>query len=278
MAKRGSSLHLSSLASYSSLSPCSVLVKVLVVNQPTLNILKAMQPIDLSEMDSVRLMDRVDTKYVTNEQELEALLENVKEHYQVLTINNLCQSAYTTLYFDSPEHDSYLQHHNGKLNRHKLRMRKYLSTGLCFLEVKIKNSKGRTDKRRIPIPAIKESISEEYAASVDRLINYQSEFVPQLWTNFTRVTIVNRNSVERVTLDFDLEFSIGEKRQSLPGAVIAEIKQPTDNRGCLIRQQFRRQGVRPLRVSKYCLGIALLKPTLKSNRFKSKLRAISRIA
>lgn len=253
-------------------------VQTPALNQATRDIIDAMQPISLAEMDSVKLMDRVDTKYVTSGVELNTLLHHVREHYRVLTINEIRLSKYSTLYFDSPDHDSYLQHHNGRKNRHKVRMREYLSSGMCFLEIKHKNNKGRTDKQRIPIQTIDPNLSREAAEFLKAQGGSQSDLTPQLWTRFTRITLVDYNCLERATIDCNLEFSYGEIQESLPGTVIAEVKQASDNRTSTIRQQLRQQRVRPMRVSKYCLGVALLKPELKSNNFKSKLRAVRKIA
>jgi hypothetical protein len=236
-----------------------------------------MDPIRLSEMDRVSLMNRVDTKYVFNELELQTLLQNVRSHYRVLTIVNVRYSQYATLYFDSPEFDCYLQHHNGKLNRRKYRMRQYLSTGLCFLEIKHKNNKRRTVKRRMSIPAIEQALSEASAAFLRSHVGSELNLLPKLWTHFSRITLVDPNCKERVTVDCALEFRAGDRHHTLPGLVIAEVKQERDSRDSVIREQFRNQGVRPLRVSKYCLGTMLLNPQLKSNRFKPKLRAIRSI-
>jgi hypothetical protein len=237
-----------------------------------------MDSISLSEMDRVSLMNRVDTKYVCSEAELQTLLQNISLHYRVLTIEKVRYSQYATLYFDSPEFDCYLQHHNGKLNRRKYRMRKYLSTGLCFLEVKHKNNKRRTVKRRISIPEIEEEFSESSAAFLRSQVGSKLNLLPKLWTHFSRITLVDVHCQERVTVDCALEFRAGDQHHTLPGLVIAEVKQKRDSRNSVIREQFRNQGVRPLRVSKYCLGTMLLNPQLKSNRFKPKLRAIHSIA
>jgi hypothetical protein len=237
-----------------------------------------MNPISLSEMDSVSLMNRVDTKYVFNELELQTLLQNLGSHYRVLTIENARYSKYATLYFDSPGFDCYLQHHNGKLNRRKYRMREYLSTGRCFLEIKHKNNKRRTIKRRISIPAIEETFSEASAAFMRSQVGSELHLLPKLWTHFSRITLVDDHRKERVTVDCALEFRADAQHHTLPGLVIAEVKQKRDSRDSVVRKQFRDQGVRPLRVSKYCLGTMLLNPQLKSNRFKPKLRAIQNIA
>jgi len=48
------------------------------------NILNCFEPITLNEMDSVKLLNRVDTKFIYNEDKLIALLTALKENYRVL--------------------------------------------------------------------------------------------------------------------------------------------------------------------------------------------------
>ena len=43
---------------------------------------------------------------------------------------------YSTLYFDTNDKILYKHHHNKKGNRHKIRMRKYIDSNICFLEIK----------------------------------------------------------------------------------------------------------------------------------------------
>lgn len=43
----------------------------------------------------------------------------------------------------------YCCHETGHANRQKLRIRAYVNSGLCFLEVKTKNNHRRTHKKRI---------------------------------------------------------------------------------------------------------------------------------
>lgn len=237
-----------------------------------------MLPISLAEMDSVSLMNRVDTKYVFSEAELVTLLEHIRHSYRVLTFENSRFTQYSNLYFDSPDFDCYIQHHNGKLNRRKYRMREYRSSGVCFLEIKHKSNKGRTIKSRMQIPSIEESFSEESLAFLRNQTGVDLDLQPKLWTNFSRITLVDNNASERITIDCGLEFRAGQQRSTLPGVVIAEVKQERASRNSEIRRQLHQQKVRPLRVSKYCLGTMLLNPQLKSNRFKPKLRAIRKIA
>lgn len=249
--------------------------------------LSRLRVVSLSEMDSVSLMNRVDTKYVFGESTLLPLLGSLLNDYRVLEVEAARLSPYATLYFDTPRHGNYLQHHNGKLNRCKYRMRSYEASGACFFEIKKKNNKGRTDKRRIPIESIQPSLDPELSHFVEETTGYRLPLTPQLWTTFSRITLVSQHAAERVTIDTNLRFrecaEIGAQEaiasdKGFPGVVIAEVKQERDDRSSLFRQELRSQGIRPLRVSKYCLGEMLLRPDLKSNRFKSKLLAIQKIA
>ncbi|QEG36365.1 polyphosphate polymerase domain-containing protein [Bythopirellula goksoeyrii] len=237
-----------------------------------------MDPISLAEMDSHALMNRIDTKYVLGIAHLPELLESIRYSYRVLCIEAVRLSPYSTLYFDTPGHECYRQHHNGKLNRHKFRIRQYQSSGTCFLEVKAKNNKGRTKKQRIAIDRFEESLSPSSRSFIEAVTGYFPELIPQLWSSFSRITLVNRNQPERVTLDLDLAFSDGDTRRSMPNIIIAEVKQEFDDRRSPMREHLRRHHVRQMRVSKYCLGTVLLKPHLKCNLFKSKLHSISKIA
>lgn len=149
--------------------------------QQTLN---AIDPISLADMDSHALMNRVDTKYVLSTAHLQELLESVGHAYRVLSINSIRLSTYSTLYFDTPDHECYRQHHNGKLNRRKFRMRQYQSSGACFLEVKAKDNKGRTKKQRIAIDDLEESLSPSSRSFIESVIGYLPDLTPQLWSFF----------------------------------------------------------------------------------------------
>jgi len=108
------------------------------------NILDQFAPITLSEMDSVKLMNRTDTKFIFTTNELPKLLEELKNDYRLLDINGNKISRYESLYFDTEDFQLYHQHRCGKLNRYKVRFRKYVESELNYFEVKFKNNKGRT--------------------------------------------------------------------------------------------------------------------------------------
>src|SRR6185369_14319183 len=122
-------------------------------------LLNTFEPITLSEMSDKMLMSRVDTKYVFPQSELPLFLEQIKDDYRVLDVNNVRMSRYESLYFDTENLDLFHKHHRGRSNRHKIRYRKYVESDLNFFEIKFKNNKGRTIKNRVKQDAIEEAIT-----------------------------------------------------------------------------------------------------------------------
>ncbi|WP_442481870.1 polyphosphate polymerase domain-containing protein [Aeoliella sp. SH292] len=236
--------------------------------------LAKMTPISLDEMDAVKLMDRVDTKYLSDARHLPLLLTELADQYRVLEVGGFRRAAYTTLYFDTAGRDCYLAHHNGRSNRFKFRQRYYATSNISFFEVKQKTNRGRTIKKRVPIEAITQQLTDEAESLVLALDRRAPKLLPQMWTHFSRITLVGLAGIERVTIDLDLRFEAGDQLRQVPGAMIVEVKQARATRQSPIRQWLRKSHVSPMRVSKYCVGSAMLDPTLKRNRFKRKLRAL----
>src|SRR5690606_28168066 len=103
--------------------------------------------IHLNEMDQVKLMDRVDTKYAFPLSKMSELLPQLVSEYRIFEINGVRLPTYKSLYYDDEKFTFYADHHKGKPNRYKVRIRNYVESGLFFLEVKHKN-KGRVNKKR----------------------------------------------------------------------------------------------------------------------------------
>ena len=115
------------------------------------DILNRYESITLDEMKSIRLMNRIDTKFVTTVPTLCRLLEIAHDDYLVQETGGLRISPYYTLYFDTDDYVMYNRHEAGHLERQKIRIRSYVDAGLSFLEVKTKNNHRRTKKRRMTI-------------------------------------------------------------------------------------------------------------------------------
>ena len=228
----------------------------------------------LKEMDRVKLMDRTDTKYTFNLKELPVVLKELNSDYKILDIEGNLISRYKTLYFDTENFALYNQHHNGKLNRYKIRHRTYLESNLGFLEVKFKNNKGRTLKTRInerEIPSLHCGKAAEFLKIT--LPFSPSVLVPKIWVNYGRITLVNKLSAERVTLDLNLEFENEEKSILYNQLVIAEVKQDSKISSPFV-SIMRKKHLREGSISKYCFAVASMYSDIKKNNFKQKINGI----
>lgn len=112
--------------------------------------LSALDPITLEEMSGIRLMNRIDTKFLVNVEKLPALLEMAKADYYVQQIGDLRKAFYRTLYYDTPEATMYVVHQAGKLNRQKIRVREYVESDLMFLEVKTRTTRVELQRNVLP--------------------------------------------------------------------------------------------------------------------------------
>ena len=115
--------------------------------------LAQLQPISLDEMSGIKLMNRTDTKFVTSKRKLAELLELAQGKYFAQQIDGERIANYRTIYWDTPAHLFYTEHHNGRQPRQKIRVRTYVDSDMTFLEVKTKNNHGRTKKKRISVPS-----------------------------------------------------------------------------------------------------------------------------
>ena len=245
-----------------------------------LNIVQGMKPITLDEMSGVKLMNRIDTKYLVTEGQLREILLRIREGYYAQEVEGNRLSPYSTVYYDTPELTMYIVHHDRHLVRDKVRVRTYVDSNLTFCEVKHKSNKGRTKKKRIsvePIPNIIEN--PEAAAFLTEKQPYPvSSLSPHLVTIFDRITLVNYGKTERLTIDCNLRFENlrnGNKATLAPLAVM-ELKQ--DGRAkSLLKDVLFDLRIRPYKISKYCIGTCMTRPDVKQNRFKKKLRRIDKL-
>ncbi len=247
-----------------------------------LALIDAMPPINLSEMKGIKLMNRIDTKYLATESDLVHILEMAKEDYRVQEVEGKRIGSYDTIYYDTDDLDMYVLHHNKKLQRQKIRTRTYVDSGIAFLEIKNKNNRGRTKKVRTSIGLVDFRDFKGNPAAVDFIYN-ESKFpltklAPHVRTSFNRITLVNKGKTERLTIDMDLAFEnlrTGEK-SALPGVAIIELKQDglchSEMKDILLQLRVPRQ-----KVSKYCVGTVLTNHGVKSNRFKEKISYIKKL-
>ena len=129
-------------------------------------------------MDEISLLRRYDQKFTLNTSQFQVVFPLLAEDYHCLTIENQQLFEYTTDYYDSNDYSMFQNHHNGKLNRYKIRFRDYVNTKNSFLEVKFKTNKGETIKSRQEIAYR----SREFNLENKNLLQKTHLTIHQIWT------------------------------------------------------------------------------------------------
>ena len=242
-------------------------------------------------MKDIRLMNRIDTKFVTTIPVLKQLLEIARSDYYVQETGGLRISPYYTLYFDTPDCAMYNRHEAGHLVRQKLRIRSYVDAGLNFLEVKTKNNHGRTKKKRMsmegfdalnPDHTIRFERQDEQFVAYDEFLRTHLRYAPELMTEqienrFDRITLVNKGKTERLTIDINLRFHnfITDNYRFMGDLVIIELKRDGHQPSPILPKLLQLR-IHPHGFSKYCIGSALTNDSLRRNRIKPRLHSIDK--
>lgn len=237
---------------------------------------KRLQNISLKEMDSVKLMSRVDSKYCFSVEILQEIIDSVSEHYYVLLVNHQTNVSYNNTYFDTANNEMFIKHHNGQLQRFKIRKRSYEESGVSFLEVKFKNNKGRTIKNRINTEFRNQNFNTNEEQFIQKYSPYSANNLQVcLHNKFSRVTLVSKAFNERCTIDVNLRFEAdGHASASLGDLAIVEIKTDGRPKNSPLANALRARHILQAGFSKYCIGRTLTDEDLKYNAFKEKIRRI----
>lgn len=244
------------------------------------SLLSFFSPISLEEMSGIRLMNRTDTKYIVSFPVLMDVLQYAIPHYRVQEVDSERNITYHTTYLDTSDYAMYLAHQNGRVIREKIRVRTYVSSELTFLEVKNKNNKGRTDKKRIRVQGVDTLSLDGGEEFLHTNAWYElSALKPLLENHFHRITLVNKAMTERLTIDTGVQFHhlLKGTKAELDNLAIIEVKRDGKTYSP-IGEILHQLHVRPSGISKYCIGTVLTAGELKYNRFKPKLRMVQKIA
>lgn len=235
----------------------------------------AFAPIPLDELQAAAsLQTRFDRKYVLNARGMPALLGRIDPRARVLQIDGRRGFLYESLYFDTPARDSYLLAARRRRHRFKIRTRRYLESGLCFLEVKTRGGRGETVKHRLPISMDgMHGLGPAQLRFIDQALREQqlppaSELAlePALLTVYRRTTLLLGDGGTRVTIDTSPEWLSADGRAVRPPQMcILETKSPGG--ASELDRLLWRFGQRPQRISKYATGMALFGPELPANRW-----------
>jgi len=203
----------------------------------------------------------------------------IYNNHKILEIANKRIFQYQNLYFDTDDYFFYRQHHNKKLNRYKIRYRKYIETNQCYFEIKFKNNLKKTIKDRLLLEEknINYELTERAKKFAGKCILKEQQYLiekirPKLWIEFFRITFANQGSGERLTFDFNLTYSDKiSYLETINNLVIVEHKSERSSLNSLFSQYLKSLKILPATFSKYCAGIAVKEKNIKQNRFKKNL-------
>ena len=248
-------------------------------------LLSRFQPICLAQLNSESAMlERLDNKYVVHQSVLQHVVGFLTEHFDILDIEGKRAFTYETLYFDDAQRTCYFEHHQGRRQRCKIRVRNYTDTRSCFVEIKLKDKRGRTIKKRLAYPVDKYGVLDEQAMAHIRTsysVLYGREFdvtlKPVLEIRYRRVTLAAKNGGERITIDTDLVFSgAGGSCPINDSLFIIETKSANGNG--IADKVLRLLHQHPTaNCSKYCIGTALLQMVNRHNNFLPVLRKVKAV-
>jgi hypothetical protein len=241
--------------------------------------------IDYEKLRDLALMSRHDTKFIFHIEKLLSIFDYLSDRYKIVEINKKRAPRYENLYYDTDDLLFYRQHHNQRVNRYKIRCRRYIDTDRCFFEIKCKNNKKKTSKIRslLKETSLNFYLSEELKDYAKKNVLLADPVIdnikPKLITAFNRITFANQINKERITFDINLLFSDTQNHiNRINNLVIAELKQENYSFSSPVFKCFREFKIFSTRFSKYCIGTATMENKVKCNRFKSQLIALNKIS
>ena len=229
------------------------------------------------------LLTRVDRKYIVTHAELTDVLEEINGAVRVLEIDGERVFTYRSTYFDTPDLASYRAAAAGRSQRFKVRTRAYVTSGTSWLEVKLRDRRGQTNKHRVEhlLELELDARAISFLDGFDQVRPLVVMMRPSIATTYQRATLVCSDpslrgvegAEQRVTIDVDVTCRRpdGTPIVRFGEHLIVETKSHSGRPGPFDRALWR-VGARPAPVSKYAVGVASARPGLTANRWRRILR------
>jgi hypothetical protein len=226
------------------------------------------------------MLERLDNKYIVPADRLLPAFERFGDLFDVLEIGGKRAFTYATDYFDDPDTQAYHDHHQGRRKRCKVRIRNYVDAGFSYLEVKLKDIRDATVKKRLKLASPTRSLCDESLAYIDACHNEMygtplgRHLLPVIGMEYERITLVAREGGERMTIDTRLAFrAANAERGAGPDMFVLETKSARGNG--IADKILRAEHLHPTKnCSKYCIGMATLGLVERHNRFLPALRKL----
>lgn len=234
------------------------------------------RPIGLDALNAnAAMLERLDHKYVVRAEVLREIAGELAEHFDVLEIDGRRSFTYDTCYFDDAERRSYFDHHQGRRRRMKVRVRRYVEAAQCYVEVKLKDRRGITVKKRMAYPLHKYgTLDDAGVAHVRRSheaqygIPFERALEPVLQMSYRRTTLVAKAGGERMTIDSRIRFGDDDSATALDEALFIVETKSAHGHG-VADAILRRHHQHPSKgCSKYCVGMSATGSVERCNRFR----------
>ncbi len=261
-----------------------------MINDELFETLSGFAPISLEQLNStVEFLDRIDVKYLVHISELPSIIAEMKERFYLLTIKDRSIFSYDNVYMDTKDLMFYNQHQQWNADRTKVRTRLYVDSDLAFVEYKQKVGETIRKFRYQSEPATHGKMTMEAARYVEGIFHslygesLKQLLFPALHNSYQRCTLCSKQNDERVTIDFNIEFSNPRaeweevnKNMTLENLVIIESK--STNTSCFSHEVMAKHGCKPAKgCSKYCLGLYYLGQVDQWSTFQDSLDTIEAI-
>lgn len=239
-----------------------------------MNLLDQFNPVSIDTLNQKNLLsNRQDRKFVFSADVLSSVLKACTFEYDILEISGIRNFKYVTTYYDTHDLDMYLEHQRGKQNRCKIRTRLYVDSMLGYVEIKVKNNKDRTVKHRTTGEK-----PEDAKALIESNTRYTTNELEQVFDlQYSRITLLHKSKLEKVTIDTELVYTNGTHRISFEKIIFAEVK-TNDAHDISFCRIMKYLGIRGGSLSKYCLGVMSFYPEIKQNNFKLSLKKLLKTA
>jgi VTC domain len=248
-----------------------------------ISILQSFKPLSLDELNSkAKLMEREETKYLTTKESLLVILKKLAKNYNILMIEDKRIFDYENMYMDYKNLLFFLDHENAKEQRVKVRKRQYVNSNFSVFEYKLKTGTSM-DKKSIKLKRNAFKTMDKASKELFEKFHgkHDMRILPTMQTTYKRITLCNKITEERVTIDLDLVFT--DPKNSKGGSlkvqdfVIIEVKQKLGAQSTTCHNIIKNNGGQLASgCSKYCLGLIYFDKVKKHTHFQKTVDYINK--
>ena len=158
----------------------------------------AFAPTPIADASRSALQERLTTKFLLPATIATGILAELTQRYTLLLAGDKRTATYRTLHFDTEDLVFFHAHRRGYRRREKARIRHYDDRRLTYFEIKLRINAEKTIKQRCVREYGDDVLHAEDLALVAQYTGIDGRLVPQVWTLFQRLTLVNVRDDEQI--------------------------------------------------------------------------------